>query len=94
MAGAATAVIFAIVAHSKETDLRGSCAPHCTEDDRDGVKSKLVIANVGMFVGLAGLGLAAVTTVLANRRADQKHQETGSSGLRIVAGPTGFAGTF
>lgn len=90
VAGAATTVIFAVMAHSKESDLRSSCAPNCSNDDRDGIKTKLAIANVGMFVGLAGLGVGVVATILANRQPEK----TGSNGVHVVAGPTGIAGTF
>lgn len=67
VAGAATTAIFAVMANGDESDLRSSCAPRCSDDDRDGIKTKLVVANVGMFVGIAGLALAGVTTFLANR---------------------------
>jgi hypothetical protein len=67
VAGGATTAIFAIMAHGDESDLRSSCAPHCTNDDRDSIKTKLLVANVGMFVGIAGLALAGVTTFMANR---------------------------
>lgn len=90
VAGAATTVIFAVLAHSKESDLRSSCAPHCTSDDRDGVKTKLTIANVGMFVGIAGLAFGGVMTFLANRQPEK----TGSAGVHVAVGPTGLAGTF
>lgn len=71
VAGAATTVVFALMANGAESDLRSSCAPSCTDDDRDSIKTKIVVANVGMFVGIAGLALAGVTTFFANRPASK-----------------------
>jgi hypothetical protein len=89
VAGAATTVLFAVMANGDESDLRSRCAPNCSEDDRDGIKTKIVVANVGMFVGIAGLALAGVTTLLANRP-----EKTASSGVHIGWSANGIAGSF
>lgn len=65
-AGGITTIAFASMANGDESDLRGRCAPSCPESEKSGIDTKIAIANVGLFVGLAGLGLAVVTTVLEN----------------------------
>ena len=87
--GATTTAVFAIRANGTANDLRESCAPRCMEHDRDAVQRRLVIANVGLFVGLAGLGLGVVATILANRH---PRAEKRTYGVRVT--PVGIAGTF
>jgi hypothetical protein len=78
VAGGATTTVFAIMAKSDESDERAKgCAPACPQSDKDSINTKLLVANVGMGVGLAGLGLAVVTTVLANT--GNKSATTGSA---------------
>jgi len=91
VAGAATTTVFALLAHGDESDLRATCAPNCAKGDRDAIQSKLLVANIGLGVGLAGLALGVATTVLANRHGGAARA---SGGLRIVPGLTGIAGTF
>lgn len=91
VAGGATTAIFALMAHSAEDDLRATCAPSCAQDDRDSIKTKLLVANVGMFVGIAGLALAGVTTVLANRDSGEK---AASNGVRFRLTASGIGGSF
>jgi hypothetical protein len=57
---------FAIGANDDEDRLRSTCAPNCPESERDSVDSKVLLANVGMGVTVVGLGVAVVSTVLAN----------------------------
>jgi hypothetical protein len=66
-AGALTAVTFAILANNDESDLRSSCAPYCSSADRSSIDTKVVVANIGLGVGIAGLALAVTSTVLANK---------------------------
>ncbi len=49
---------FGLLASSDASNLRETCAPHCREDDVDAVRSKLVIANVSLGVGIVALGVA------------------------------------
>jgi hypothetical protein len=57
---------FAASAASDESDLRKTCAPSCPADQRSGIETKLVLANVSLGVGIAGLGLTVVSLILAN----------------------------
>lgn len=93
VAGAATTAVFAIMAHGDEDDLRATCAPRCAQDDRDAIKTKLLVANVGMFVGIAGLALAGVTTVMANR-GEKTASTAAANGLRLRLTASGIGGSF
>jgi hypothetical protein len=87
---------FAASAASDESDLRKTCAPSCPSDQRSGIETKLVLANVSLGVGIAGLGLTVVSLILAN----VGHKETPPKTSGFFFGPTaggaaaGFQGAF
>jgi hypothetical protein len=66
VAGGVMTAAFAISANGDESDLRSSCAPSCDSSKKSGIGTKVVLANVGLGIGIVGLGVAVVTTVLAN----------------------------
>ncbi|MDB4936348.1 MAG: uncharacterized protein JWP87_3320 [Labilithrix sp.] len=66
VAGGAMTAIFAISANGDESDLRSTCAPSCDPSKKSGIDTKVALANVGFAVGVVGLGVAVVSTVLAN----------------------------
>ena len=66
VAGGIMTAAFAVSANSDEDNLRSTCAPACDSSEKSGIDTKVALANVGLGVGIAGLGLAVVTTVLAN----------------------------
>jgi hypothetical protein len=66
VAGGAMTAIFAISANGDESDLRSTCAPSCDPSKKSAIDTKVVLANVGLGIGVVGLGVAIVTTVLAN----------------------------
>lgn len=97
-AGGITTIAFASMANGDESDLRDRCAPTCPESEKSGIDTKIAIANVGLFVGLAGLGLAVVTTVLENTggKPAEKPQarplstpKPASASITFDVGPTG-----
>jgi hypothetical protein len=63
--GAGTAG-FVVSAKSDENNFRDTCAPYCPADQRSGVETKLVLANVFLGVGIAGVGLTVVSLIIAN----------------------------
>jgi hypothetical protein len=83
--GGIMTVAFAVSANNAETDLRTSCAPNCDSSQKSSIDTKVALANVGLVVGLVGLGVAVVTTVMANTGAKAKKPET--TGVAIDAGP-------
>lgn len=88
-AGGITTIAFASMANGDETDLRERCAPTCPESEKSGIDTKIAIANVGLFVGLAGLGLAVVTTVLENTGSKPPPAKATARGVTFDVAPTG-----
>lgn len=73
VAGGVMTAVFALSANSDETHLRTTCAPACDSSEKSSIDTKVVLANVGLGIGIVGLGVAVVTTVLANtgKKSDQ-----------------------
>ena len=73
VAGGVMTVAFALSANSDESHLRSTCAPSCDSSQKSSIDTKVVLANVGFGIGVVGLGVAVVTTVLANtgKKSDQ-----------------------
>jgi hypothetical protein len=61
VAGGAVFGVMASVAKSDFDELERSCAPGCTRPDVNAVRTKLLIANVSLGVGIVALGAAAVS---------------------------------
>jgi hypothetical protein len=72
-------------ASSDAADMRHTCAPNCPAGDVDGVRSKLVAANVSLGVGIAALGVAGLLWVL---RPTSSPTTSSSSSLRFDVVPT------
>lgn len=53
---------------SRANDLGNSCAPSCSQSDRDSLSDRLVLRNVALGVGIGALAIAAVTYVVGSRR--------------------------
>lgn len=87
--GGAGTVAFALSAKSDEDGYRSTCAPACNEGDKSGVQTKLVLANVSMGVGIAGLGFAVVSTVLANLGGKEKAQAALPAAPTVALTPSG-----
>jgi hypothetical protein len=51
-------------ANSRAEDLRSRCAPACDGAERDALSDRLVLANVGLAVGLTALAASAVTWIV------------------------------
>ena len=79
--GIASTVILASSANSAETDLRNTCAPSCDPSLKSSIDTKVALANVGLVVGIAGVGFAAVVTVLANTGHKTEHPVAKSAAL-------------
>jgi hypothetical protein len=59
VAGVAGFATFAVVGREQESDLQATCAPHCTDAQVAPVRTKYLVADVSLGVGI--LGLAAST---------------------------------
>jgi hypothetical protein len=51
-------VTLGVLGKSQRDDLRDSCAPSCPEDDVGSVRTKLILADVSLGVGVVSLGVA------------------------------------
>jgi hypothetical protein len=85
--GGVVTAAFAISANSSESDLRSTCAPTCPSSEKSSIDTKIVLANIGLGVGVVGLGVAVVTTVLANTGPKTKPPEATKPGVAFDAGP-------
>ena len=86
--GIASTVILASSANSAETDLRNTCAPRCDPSLKSSIDTKVALANVGLVVGIAGVGFAAVVTVLANTGNKTEHPAAPpKAGVAFDVGP-------
>jgi hypothetical protein len=95
VAGGVMTAVFAISANSAESDLRSTCAPSCASSEKSSIDTKIVLANVGLGVGIVGLGVAVVSTVLANT-GSKAPPKTATSALAVdvTPGSVMFRGAF
>lgn len=58
-AGVGSFAFFAVSGQQRLNELRASCAPYCSDDDRSAVYGKFLAADISLAVGVASLGVAA-----------------------------------
>jgi hypothetical protein len=66
--GAAGLIGFAVlgaIGKSKQSDLESSCSPNCSQSDIDSVKSKYLLADISLGVGIVGLGTGVALFLLS-----------------------------
>ena len=56
--GVGAFVTLGVLGKSQRDDLRDACAPACSEDDVSSVRTKLILADVSLGVGVVSLGVA------------------------------------
>jgi hypothetical protein len=64
LVGGAGFVGFAVSAEGDINHLRQTCAPACVPTDLDIIRSKIIVANVSLGVGIASVGVAAAWLLL------------------------------
>jgi len=57
-AGIAGFAILGVTTRSRISELRGSCAPNCDPGEESSLRTRLILADVSLVVGLASLGVA------------------------------------
>jgi hypothetical protein len=50
---------FGLTANARESDLRATCAPFCTESQREHVRALQIGADMSLIAGLVSLGVGA-----------------------------------
>lgn len=88
--GIATFLIAGTSGRNDQDDLKTECAPRCNPADKDAAQRKFIIADVGLVVGAASLGVAtyllfrkrpAPSTAAAPLRFDVATDRNGATGL-------------
>jgi hypothetical protein len=57
--------VFGAMGKGKQSDLEKTCSPACTPDEIDSVKSKFLIADISLGVGIVGLGTGVALFLLS-----------------------------
>ena len=90
IAGMVTFGVFGIKNNGKFDDLEEQCpnrvCPAALEDDADTGKTYQTIANVGLVVGVIGLGTSAALFVFGGGGSKEKKEETARLSPRVSAG--------
>ncbi len=91
-AGLLTFTVFGLMNNAKHSDLEDSCpggkCPPDKESEIDSGKKYQTIANIGLGVGIVGLGAGTALFLLSNKKKPQE-QHT-SSAPQLVVGPGSF----
>lgn len=78
--------IFGLSGKSEVSDLESTCKPHCAESDVDKARTKLIIADISLGVGIVALGVA--TYLVLTRPKIPAEVKTGFKSVRFDGGPT------
>jgi hypothetical protein len=79
VAGIAAFTTLGILGKNERDDLRDTCAPSCSEDDVSSVRTKLILADVSLGVGVVSLGVATYFFITAPRVPPKSSSGTNSS---------------
>jgi hypothetical protein len=83
VAGAAAFGVLAAIGQHDVDDMRGTCAPNCDSSRVDAAKTKIIVANVSLGVGLIAAGVG--TFILLQPR-------KGATGLQLGVRPVAAGG--
>jgi hypothetical protein len=76
------------VALGEKGDLEDSCAPRCKEEQVDSIRTKLIVADVALGVGVISLGVATVLFITAPSDGEAKDPPAAAArGLRFGVAP-------
>jgi hypothetical protein len=88
--GAAGIIGFAVlggIGKGQESDLRKNCAPNCSRSDTDSIKTKYIVADVLLGVGIAGLGTGVALFFLSQPKKDQAPEAAGKLHFDVRGAP-------
>ena len=70
-------IAFGALGHSKQSDLNTSCGPThtCSQSDVDGIKTKYLLADISLGVGIAGLGTGVALFILSQPKGSAPKSE-------------------
>lgn len=96
LVGLVSFAAFGLSGSSEADELDRTCKPHCTDDQVGGPRTKFIIADVSLGVGIVALGVATYLFLSRPKVSVDEHAvKTGMSSVRFDLGPTagGAAGT-
>jgi hypothetical protein len=65
LAGITLFAVFGGVSLAEKSDAADTCAPNCSDAVVDGIRAKLIVADVSLAVGVASLGAAVILGILS-----------------------------
>jgi hypothetical protein len=69
--------VFGIMASGSQSDLENSgCKPNCSQSDVDSIKTKYLIANISLGVGIVGIGAGVTMFLLSQPKSNKPSDET------------------
>lgn len=89
VAGLATFGTFAAIGMSRRSNLKDQCFGNCAQSDVDSIKTDFLIADIGLGVGVVGLGVA--TALFFSNRSSGGEKTASSHVLdtkKVASGPT------
>jgi hypothetical protein len=76
-AGLISFAVFGIMASGAQSDLEASgCKPNCSQSDVDSIKTKYLIANISLGVGIVGIGAGVTMFFLSQPKSDKPSDES------------------
>lgn len=70
--GLAGWAVFSILGKGEQSDLEATCSPNCTDSEVQPVRTKYLIANVSLGVGLAGLAAGTALFFISRPKASSR----------------------
>lgn len=99
VASLAVGIIFGAMGSSQASSDKasGGCAPHCGDDEVSSIKTKLIVSDIFIPVGIVGIGAGVVLYLVSGNGHASASTSTGlnlSHGVRFDASPTRDGATF
>jgi hypothetical protein len=96
VAGFATFAVSGLMGEATKTHLEGSCSPNCTDSQVSPVRTRFIVADVGVGIGAASAAAALIVFLIRPERDKPAHVGVRSLGVAPVVGGASFelAGSF
>ena len=75
--------LFRIERNHDASNLRSQCAPNCSDEQVNAARSKLIVANVSLGVGIAAIGVGAILWAVQDSRPPRKGRARTAFGSAI-----------